>query len=352
MTTDNPTTAEILREVARRADVSVSTVTRVLNGKTRGAYPKVARRNRHIQQIADELNYRPSYRGQTFQRGKTLHVALLFENENPMLGTIYGQMIEGAVRRLHAAGYHLTPWGLTDADLDRTDLFLDQRFDGVLVHHRITDTMREAIRRAGLPAVALNADDDALPCVYPDDRRGAHALTQHLIGLGHRSLLFLKNRFDQHMSTRERLRGFREAAKQAGLSDQQARVSDPFSSWNKLDNATTKRVIDKVFQYPEPATAVICYRGHDALGLHRVLHRQGVRVPQDVSLAVCSDELALDLHTPSITAVSVPFMEMGAEAAGVLLRLIGGDDSPAGARIVLPEKLLIRESTVLPRPQP
>ncbi len=351
MITEPSTTAEILREVARRADVSVSTVTRVLNGKTRGAYPKVAKRNRHIQQIADELNYRPSYRGRTFQLGKTLHVALLFENENPMLGTTYGQMIEGAVRRLHADGYHLTPWGLTPADLDRTDLFLDQRFDGVLVHHRITDTMREAIKRAGLPAVALNTDDDALPCVCPDDRRGARVLTQHLIDLGHRSLLFLKNRFDRHMSTRERLRGFRDAAEQAGLSGDRARVCEPIESWQNRDAPAVTRLIDTIFQATRPATAVICYRGHDALGLHRALLHHGVRAPEDVSLAVCSDELSIDLHTPAITAVRVPFMEIGAEAAGILLRLIAGDASPAGARVMLPEKLIVRESTTPPKAQ-
>lgn len=345
---------EIAREIAERCGVSVSTVSRVLAGRTRGAYAKVAERNDLIRRIADELNYRPAYQGGSLRRRRTMNVALLYPGELPLLGQAYGRVVQAAIARLQQNGYHLTPWGLTVEDLARTDLFLDGRFDGLIAYHRLTDTVREAIFRSGLPAVAVNAEaPDELASVVPNDEAAAAEATRHLLGLGHRAIALLQPEGSEHFSVEARVAGFRAAMAEAGLPAHLCRSVLPLPE--------RLRVRPKGLRLHElladtPVTAIVTYRGYDALGVCHAARLAGVHIPEELSLITLSDESAIELAGPPITAVRVPFEQLGLTAADLLLRRIADRDAGSAStppeRVVLPERFIVRSSTAAAPKEP
>ncbi len=336
------TSRKTLEEIARRARVSTSTVSRVLNGETKGAYPKIASRNERILAIADQLNYRPSFRGRIFQGGKTLQVALLYSHSHPMIDGVYGEMIASAVETLRSHDYHLTLWGL--AGNEETDMFLDRRFDGFLVHHTLTDDVRTAIQRADRPIGLINAEAPGYDHVRPDDEAGAQILTRHLLDLGHRRILYVRLPID-HTSAERRLAGFRAAMQQAGLEAPElvADYDDIGVTWDRIRAASSGG---------EAPTAVLFYTdvlAADSMGLWR---EAGIDVPSQVSIAAFNNSPASHYAYPGITVMDIPFREMGRVAAERLFDRItsGGVDADTiePQVTILPETLITRSSTARP----
>ncbi len=335
------TSRRTLDEIARRAHVSTSTVSRVLNGETKGAYPKVASRNDRILAIANQLNYRPSFRGRIFQGGKTLQVALLYSHHHPMIDGVYGDMIASAVETLRSHDYHLTLWGL--AGNEETDMFLDRRFDGFMVHHALADDVRTAIQRADRPIGLINAEAPGYDHVRPDDEAGARTLTQHLLELGHRRILYVHLPID-HPSAERRQAGFRAIMREVGLEAHELAIDyyDPGLTWDRVIEATGLEAPTAVLFYTDVLAA-------DSLALWR---QAGIDVPRQVSIAAFNNSPASQYAYPAITVMDIPFREMGRVAAERLFERItaGGVDADTIEPhvTILPETLIIRSSTARP----
>lgn len=334
-----------MADVARRAGVDVSTVSRALNERTaRVLRPETVER---VVRAATALGYRPNVlaRGLRTQRSLTIGMVLP-DLTNPFFPPI----VRGAEAVLDAAGYTLI-LASTDHDPDRErrvlHSLLGRQVDGLLLAaSRLDEPPGElsAPVPEGMPVVLLNRTGPPdMPTVVADDAGGVAAVVAHLRRLGHEQVGSVAG--PQHTSTgRARLQGFREACEAAG-SWHPGLVECAEVYWVEAGHRACARLLERL---PD-LTAVFAANDLLAVGCLRALRERGAAVPADVSVVGFNDMMLVDLIEPALTTVHVPQHEIGRQAALMMLRRLAGDPAAADAggspRMVLPATLVVRRST-------
>ncbi len=333
--------SQALAEIMRRAGVSKATVLRVLNGDHKGAYPRVAKRHALIRQLADELNYRPSYAGRTISRNRTHTIGLLYPRHDPMLAHQYAQTVHALARTLGAEGYDLALHAVGEEETDRSDLLLGRRFDAYAVHDRVPAGVLEAVRRANLPAVTINAGEhEGMSSVSADDIAGTRMLTEKLLDIGHTRIVYINKALDptatmRHVSIAQRQQGYTEAMEAAGLSPM---------VWHATDQEPSERYL---MSHDRP-TAMVVYATDDAADIVYRITDEGVSVPNDLSVVATNDTSSGTTSRPQLTIMRVPFQEFGEQAGRLLLEALASDDPLEPQHIMLPEQYVERRSMAPP----
>lgn len=343
-----PARRPTISDVAQAAGVSKATVSAVLNDA-----PGVAEATRdRVRAAMEALNYRPTAGGRAAATrpraaGRAATIALLVkEHDNPY----YGAIIDGvravadaeghtlvvvstggdsaaertAVIRLHGMGvdgFIMTP--VLDEDGDLSHYFELKRRNVPLV-------LLERVR--GLPASLVDVDNVET----------SRAAVEHLIGLGHTRIVhFAGPAYSMHSLERED--GVRRAF---SASRQMLRDEDVIAAGAHLEDGYRAGLATFRGRAPhERPTAVTCYNDLVAIGLYRALHELGLRVPEDVSV-IGWDDIALCEYLPvPLTTVRVPMVEMGTQAARLLLRHVGAEATVAPQRVSLDASLVVRGST-------
>ncbi len=332
-----------IADVARHCGLSKGTVSKALNIPAEQCPVREATRER-VMQAAKDLGYRPSWLARALAKQKTHTVGLLYARLMPPVVGIYERLIVILAASLQHRGYHLVLVSLADSD-EAGQMVLDQRVDGCVVIEEITPGIEAVLREAEVPVALVNLQTD-LPGlkVLVDDHGGGRMVTEHLLGLGHRRVVFLDPTEKElaHFSHGQRVAGYEQAMRDAGLGGQARLVKSPVAAFA----AETARSAER-------ATGVIVYSHLEAIALMQALWRHGLRVPQDISVATFNDVPVTELTIPPLTTVAVPTREMGHQAGCRLVEEIEGrhedeDDGEASQTIVLPETLVVRESTAPP----
>ncbi len=332
-----------MREVAERAGVAMSSVSRVLSG-----HPDVsARMRRVVMEAVRELNYQPDILAQGLRLGKTFSVGFAVSDiANPVLAEI----ITGAEKRLRAAGYSLlltNSEGNPELDIEHISLLERRRVDGLilsLVEEHHPDAVA-ALRQVACPIVLVDRD-------IPDGvttRRAAfdHALgmrqaTQHLLELGHRRFALITG--GPERPARERRQAVEETL--AGVPDAECTVCPGEFS---VDHG--RRSTAEILGLDARPTAIIAGGNMLMEGALMTLKEAGVEVGRDLSFVGCDDVAVAELHEPQIAVVRRDSRAVGEASAELLLADLepesGSTDSPR--EIVLPTEFLARPSCA---PQP
>lgn len=337
-----------LVEVARRCEVSQSTVSRVLNNSKHGRFSVSPEVRERIVRVAQELNYRPSVAARNLTASKTNLVAVLGIRsiESERVGPVE-RAIEALAHKLDDRGYEIC---LQFFSKRHNAFDLPQlRVDGVVaVGAESLDDLQQ-LEDSGVPYISLNGVvGRGGSLVSPDDAGGAHAALKHLVDLGHRKIAYLDhpNIDAKHPSVFERRQAFYDAQKQLSFTTPAERLDQlpPETPWDTY----YEPFIDKMIRRGG-ATAVLAYSHFSALSLMRMAHDMGLSVPGDFSLVCFNDEPIVRLSLPSLTAIVWPAVEMGEAAAELLLtRMTGGESAGPGSR-KLAERLVTRESTAAPK---
>jgi LacI family transcriptional regulator len=334
-----------IRDVARRAGVSVSTASRALNGK-----PDVSQAVRDkILAVAQKLHYAASVHARVMGGGRSRTLGLVISNS---ADPFFASLARGVFDAATDAGYSVIVWNTNEAvdrELQAYQMLRERRVDGALLAS--VQSGEPPLRRLvveGIPYVLLNRDLDGLPanCVQLDYRAGARDATAHLLSLGHRHVAHLTHS-DDRFSVRERLAGYRDALQGAGL---------PFRSELVIRCAGG---IEGAYQAAREAlpglrpipTALLVYNDLWSVGVLRALHELGWRVPEDLSLMGYDDLELSAFLVPSLSTVAQDPYGVGRHGVAVLVEQIV---APAGRpwtprRIVLRPDLRLRASTAPPR---
>jgi LacI family transcriptional regulator len=331
-----------MREVADRAQVAMSSVSRVLS-----EHPDVSTAMRErVLAAVEELGYRPDMLAQGLRRGATHSVGFLVGDiSNPLLAEI----VKGAEGRLRDEGYSLL---LSNSERDvaleaeYVRLFSQRRVDGLILSlaSETEPATLAALAELETPCVLLDrevAGDQRASLVLTDHREGMRAAVGHLLDLGHREIGLISG---VHMRpTRERIAGAREAYAQREIEDGlQVVVTGGFTGEHG------ERGSDELLDRAEPPTALVAGGNQILIGVLRTLQRRGLRFPDDVSLITCDDtEITTVLHPP-IGAVSRDNLGAGRAAADLLLRRLESAESDPET-IMLPTRFLARSSCAPPR---
>jgi LacI family transcriptional regulator len=339
--TQPPPRPAILKDVARRAGVDASTVSRVLRGDDRR--PAKAETRDRILKIAREMGYTANGVARSLRIRRTEAIGVVVPDVgNPAVAQIF----KGIQAATSAAGRHVI---LIDGsaparpDLGWDRLAFEGRVDGLLV---LVASMRDPtvrrVARSGVPVVLVNRRSEGIAgSVVMDDARGARIAVDHLAELGHRGIAHVTGPSNVD-TARRRLAGFREAMHAWALPLRAEWIVA--ADHTEIGGAAAARALLATAEQP---TAVYVASFLAGVGATHVFRECGRLVPEDISVVI-SDELSLAEHiAPPLTTVRMPLARMGEVAAGMLLRAVAGEPV---ADIVLPDppELVVRASTAPP----
>jgi DNA-binding LacI/PurR family transcriptional regulator len=327
-----------IRDVARRAGLSVATVSAVLNNK-----PVVSERSRRkVLQAIEELDYRPNRVARALSRNSSNTVGMLVPSvDNPF----FPQVVK-SVEDVFFENHFVTLIGNTEGKPERALYYIKSMLsgwaDGLIITLTWEMTQPEVLdnlKRARVPVVGL-AGARIIPefdAIIPDDTEGAFDAVSYLVDLGHRQIGFIGVQDSQ--STVLRLQGYKDALQQAGLPVHNDLIMLG-RGYEKADGYMLAKAL--MCCSPRP-TAVFCYNDVMALGALTALREENIRIPEDVSLMGFDDTAGPYCH-PQFTSVALPKSEMGFLAASLLLDRIRGKEGPPETVTVRP-RLVVRDST-------
>ena len=330
-----------IKDVARLAGVSVTTVSHVLN-KTRSVLPATQER---VQEAVQTLGYVPSAVARSLKTQATHTIGMLVpDNSNPY----FAELVRAVEDACFAAGYALLLCN-TDNDAGRQQVYLDvlsqKRVDGLIVASTSDDAlMSQHLVQTALPMVLIDRAIAGLerPCVQTDHVQGGMLATQHLMALGRKRIACVGGPQDLQ-SSEQRVQGWRQALQLVGLPSDLLVHGDFTVNGGYV--AMQRLLRDPSADRP---TAVFACNDLMAMGALRAVHEAGLQVPRDVAV-VGYDDIELASYTqPALTTVAQPTRAMAQQALAWLLERIqaGRSAEPAAASTqMLVPALVTRESS-------
>lgn len=342
-------------QIARESGVSISTVSRVLNGTAPVAQ---ATRDR-VNAVIARYHYTPNDLARSLINRRSMTLGVIMPDiSNPYFSAMFRE-IEGAA---WDAGYSVllcntafSATGPSDAARRETSYFqmmLGKNVDGVLIAGGQADLeetgapYRTALRRlaAAVPTVVLGSPIEDVDCLFFQRERGlgVFAAVSHLASLGHRRIAFAGGEPGVGI-TSARIRAYWEALETLGLHRDRALVS--LSDYYTPDGC---RAVRALLAGTAPFTALLAMNDNVALGAYRALADAGLRVPQDVSVVSCDQFYAADYMVPRLTSVDQHNEIFGRLIVQALLDVIHG--VPRETLQAVQPELVVRESCAPPAP--
>ena len=327
-----------LRDVARRAGVASSTISRYLNGSLELPSPTRSR----VKAAIAELHYRPNALARSLQAGRSHILGLIVPDlSNPFFTSV----ADAAVAAAYREGYSILLCA-TGNDPKReahyANLLVAGQLDGLIylgAHRR--NAALETMRRTELPIVIVDEEIESVAGgrLFVDNRRGGYLATEHLLHLGHRDIAFIGGEADL-LTTVERRRGYEDAMLERGLTPQPNRIV--------LGEYTTEfgaRAARELLTEVAP-TGVFAASDVVAIGVLQAVRELGLTIPEDLSLVGFDDIPMAEMLAPPLTTIWQPAQDLGETAVLMLVRHVR-DRAPL-IRDTLGVRLRIRGSTRRP----
>jgi LacI family transcriptional regulator len=322
-------------DVAREANVSYSTVSRVINNKGVSA----EKRERVLRAMA-ELGYVANLQARSLAGGKSHIIGLLVHS---LTVEYFGEIARGVDEELASIQYDLMLYtthrrkGRESAYVTRLTRNL---VDGLLlVLPRNAEAYLETLRQRRFPYVLVDHQGLGfdVPSVGATNWQGGYDGTRYLIELGHRRIGFITG--DMTIGcARDRLAGYEQALKDANIPLDPALIRE-----GDFMQPQGFRCANELLALEQPPTAIFASNDVSAFGVMEAVRNHGLRIPDDISILGFDDIPQAAQVYPSLTTVRQPLAEMGRAAAQLLFRYINEPDA-AIQRIELPTKLIIRQS--------
>jgi LacI family transcriptional regulator len=333
-----------LSDVAERAGVHSATASRALNEKTRSRIS--AETVQRVLKAAKELDYSPNSAAQNLAMNRSLTIGVIIGD---LTVPLFPPLLLGVDNVTSAAGYTALIVN-TDNDIERERARISniagRGVDGLVV---ATATIGDGsdpgyyARIAPTVFVVRAPADPTAPTVLSDDSVGVHAAVEHLFALGHRRIAHVGG--PSNISTSiTRLRAYREALFERGLELD----PDLCVAVDKLTPSDGAAAFGRLIDSGADFTAVLAFNDSVAFGCYKALRSRGLTCPGDVSVIGFNDMTGSDLVAPPLTTVNVNHYAMGAEAARMLLAMLGSPDTLPAHSARMPVELVLRESTAAP----
>ncbi len=329
-----------IEDIAKQLNLSVSTVSKSLNG-----YTDVSQKTKErVLETARRLDYHPSATARNLRRQRTEKIGFSFSFPVSLMSDYVSRLITGAVTAAEQKGYNLILYPLLDDQVKQlTQICRAREVDGLLLLGRaqMEQTTIALLEEEAIPFVVVGrrVENPNVSFVTPDHSGGALAVTRHLIELGHRRIAFT-TREVLGLTSRDRLLSYKQALSEAGI---------PFDA--DLVVATTPepgrdyQAMITLLDLPNPPTAVFAIHDTVAMECLRAATDCGLRIPEDIAIAGFDDWRTSLTTKPPLTTVHPPLPEAGLRATEILLARVA-DRSLPPERLVLPVELVARQSTV------
>ncbi len=328
-----------MHDVARRAGVSIATVSRVLSKSGLVAEPT----RRRVMKAVDRLGYAPNSIAKTLRTARTRKLIITVPNiANPF----FSQVLQGAEDAAQREGYAVLV-GDTQYDRSREEryalLLKSKEADGLIfLGYRLPQEAAAMVRSmAPRCAPVVNGSEyDArlgIPSVHIDNEGAAAEAMDHLYALGHRRIGVVTGPLVSPLS-RDRLRGAKKRARRHHAAADLIVVPGDFS----IESGVA--AVEQLLTRSDPPTAVFCFSDRSAFGVIEGARRHRISVPHQLSVVGFDDIQFARYMDPPLTTIAQPMRAMGETTVHLLLRILA-DNSTAPASITLPHTLTVRAST-------
>ncbi len=331
--------AVTLHDVALLAEVSPATVSAVLRGDSR--HVRVSEETKlRVQNAAERLNYRPNAGARAARTGRFGNVGLFIAARRPeeyiVAPTLHG-VCDAAGKVGERVQLLIAP---PDSSVERVEaMFREAAMDGIILTSSdgLSPAWMAEFQRSRLPAVFLN-EKRPINSVRINDLHAGRILTEHLIAQGHRRIVFvIEMASTAHYSTHDRVAGYREAMRAAGL------IPETLDEPAEADRESFARWVAGA---DRPALIAM----HDARATHllRVLYPTRLRAPRDFAVAGFNDDTFAELSPVPLTTIHMPRYDLAVEAHAMLRRLISGGRGSEEPSVEMLGTLVVRESSLGP----
>jgi len=300
-----------IRDVAREANVSATTVSRVFNHPDLVSSSTVER----VQRIAGKMGYQPNATAQSLSHGRTQAIGVILPAPH---GEFFSEVMRGIDDVAQSAGYYLLI-SSSHYSLEETEAalrVLRGRVDGMLVMTTHVDAPSMMQTHApDVPVVFMNSamGETGYDAFDIANRAGAREAVRHLADQGHRRIAAITGPVDSS-DVRERLEGFRDALEESGLNpDKAPLITGDFTQASGYSAGKEILALDPL---PE---AVFACNDYMAIGAMAALQEAGLGIPGDVAVAGFDDISSARYANPSLSTVRVPVYDLGRQAATRLL---------------------------------
>ena len=323
-----------IKDVAKMAQVSPTTVSRVLNQKM------IVREEteERVWAAIEALGYQPSASARALITGQTGAIGIVVRD---ISDPFFSSIVHGVTYLANANGYSSFLCNLVAEPEEAFYLRLvhEKRVDGiVLTTSHIPDEQIILVRQHGMPLVLINRRMDGVASVFTDNHKGGYAATCHLIELGHREIAYIGVP-SYVKSGIPRRSGYEWALREHGLP-----LNPDLMVVEENSSDGGYRAMMALLSDGQRVTAVFVYDDIMAISAMRALHEKGLRVPEDVAV-VGYDDIPLAAHiTPPLTTVRQDKQAMGIQAMRMLIKLIQGEDL-AESEVVMQPELIVRCSS-------
>lgn len=311
--------AVTIKDVAKAAGTSVSTVSKVINGH----YSISEETSQRVREVIRELNYYPSSSAQSFAKGRTKIVAVLANLapntafQNPHLFEI----IAGMEETLRAKGYRLFLRGVdeTNAYEVAEDIISRRSADAVAIHVSVlTHPLSALLSRLRFPHIVLGMPNFESQVCWIDNNNvySGTIAASFLIAKGYRHIAFLGGQYYDLGSTL-RLQGVRQGLKEAGFP-----LDDQYVWLGESTRADGYRMTKQLLAEKLLPDAIICANNYIAMGCVAAVQEQGLKIPSDVGILAFDDYPLSQFVDPQLTVVDINVRDLGNQAAKSLMDII------------------------------
>ncbi len=330
-----------MRDVAARAEVSVQTVSNIVNAR----YHLMSEETRaRVEEAMSELGYTPNIAGRALRsaRSETLCFMLLDEGSHFLADPMTDLVIAGIGDVARSTGYGLLIRAALPDERHPSLIkpMLENRADGAFLFLSGKPDLRhwyaQELARLGFPFILLEPSADAtMLTVTAADREGARRLTEHLIAAGHERIAFMTVAVAWPM-LEQRLLGYQDALAAAAMKP----LVYAASAWSPVSGAEHA---ERMLTGKHPPSAIMCGNDLLALGAIRAVRQRGLTVPGEIAVSGFDDFEFAEYTDPALTTVRIPGYEIGRTAARMLVDVLEGR-TPAVRQQTLPVELMLRES--------
>ena len=336
-----------LKELAAKCNVSIATVSNILNGKSNVSEQTKER----VLKIIKETGYKPNYMARTLRARKTDTVGLIIDDIGAFSSP---NLIEGVLDYLESQGYKTiietlrlySKWNNTPdspeyakAVRDSVEEMLSIKVDGILFIAAHAHDIEYFTEEIGVPIVIAYAyeTDNKIPTIKIDDFESSYIMTKHLIEKGHKKIAIIGGaKSDKH--EKDRLGGFEKAMTQAGLHVNKELIEA--GGWSREGGY---KACSRMFKKSTDFTCIFCFNDLMAAGVYDYLYENNKQPGKDYAVAGFDNREMSDYLTPPLTTMEIPLEEIGRESAVVLLKKINGKDVDTND-IKIPCRLIERKS--------
>lgn len=324
-----------IQDIAEQAQVSISTVSRVLNGTA----PVAETTRDRVLRVIAKLGYMPNLFAQGLAGGRSRTIGVLTQ----LIGSpFYDVILRGILRGIEDSGYSpLFADGRWQADMeqDALNMFLQRHVDGLilLVGNSPDELLLDFANKLPMIIVGRKIPELRDQCLPFDDHQAAYNATQYLLDAGHERIAHISG-LPNHKDAIERKKGYLKALKEAGIKPLPELVID-----GDFTEPSGSMAVEMLLTRGNSFSAIFSANDQMAYGARLALHRRGLRVPEDVSMVGFDDQAPSAYMIPPLTSVRRPPLEIGEAAGRALVNLMQGQPFSLPT---FQSTLMIRESVM------